>query len=115
MSVARSDSQSVSFGRRRSNTAQSVYKNSPVSALPLKMGDTVTLIAWVHNPQDSPNVMFNRTYWPGVMEGDLLSISAGSTDSASGFLFIVPRDEGPLKHQLQVRIIQELDAISECG
>lgn len=100
MSVARSDS--VNLGRRRSNTAQSIYKSTPI---PLKMGDSILLTAWVHNPNDSPHVMFNRTYWPGVIEGDLLRISSDSADDASGFLFIVPRDEATLKYQLQVRCI----------
>lgn len=102
MSTSRSESQTPQFGRRRSNTAQSIYKTQPLSATPLKIGDSKTLITWVHDVKDSPNVTLNQAWWSGVAEGDMLRLSANPSDNASGFLFIFQRDEGSVRHQLQV-------------
>ncbi|KAF9818951.1 hypothetical protein IEO21_02365 [Rhodonia placenta] len=92
------------FGRRRSNTVQSIHKNPPLSATPLKVGDSKTFTTWVHEPKESNNVILNPDHWPGVTEGDVLRLSSGC-EASSGFLFIVQRDEG-LKRQLQVSVPQ---------
>ncbi|KAI0075621.1 hypothetical protein K474DRAFT_1664070 [Panus rudis PR-1116 ss-1] len=102
MSISRSESQNHYNGRRRSNTAQSIFKNPPVSQ-PLKYGDTKVLTAWVHDPKDSPNITLNQSWWPGVAEGDLLRLTP-QTDPSTGFLFKVTKDEGNNKHQLQISI-----------
>ena len=75
----------------------------PISlAPPLKQGDCKVLTTWVHDSKDSPNVVLNQSYWPGVTEGDIIQISPyPSGDITSGLLFIVPKDE-VVKHQLQV-------------
>ncbi|KAI0949833.1 hypothetical protein AcV7_008487 [Taiwanofungus camphoratus] len=104
MSTSRSESQTPQFGRRRSNTAQSIYKTQPLSATPLKIGDSKTLITWVHDVKDSPNVTLNQAWWSGVAEGDMFRLSANSSDNASGFLFIFQRDEGSVRHQLQISV-----------
>ena len=84
------------FGRIRSNTVQS-------ATVSLNLGDSKVLNAWVHDVKDSPAVIFNHSWWPGVAEGDLLKVlSSNADDPESAFLFMVPRDEGCLKHQLQV-------------
>ena len=85
------------FGRRRSNTAQS-------ATVSLDLGDSKVLNAWVHDVKDSPAVIFNHSWWPGVAEGDLLKVVSSNADNPeSAFLFMVPRDEGCPKPQLQVR------------
>ncbi|KAH9950328.1 hypothetical protein B0H21DRAFT_567129 [Amylocystis lapponica] len=105
MSTSRAESQTPQFGgRRRSNTAQSIYKNAPLSATPLSVGDSRALTMWVHDPRESPNVALNHDRWPGVVEGDMIRLSISPNDTASDFLFIVQRDEGFLKHQLQVSV-----------
>ncbi|KAL6301620.1 hypothetical protein BKA93DRAFT_738346 [Sparassis latifolia] len=105
MSVSRSESQTSQSGsRRRSNTAQSVYKSTPASVTPLKFGDSKTLTTWVHDPKESPNAILNQSWWPGVAEGDMIKLSANPAEGASGYLFIVQKDEGMVKHQLQVSV-----------
>jgi hypothetical protein len=48
-------------------------------------------------------VVFNQSWWAGVSEGDLLKVrGCNSEDPGFGFLFLVPRDDGCAKHQLQV-------------
>ena len=102
MSTSRSESQAPQYGRKRSNTVQSIYKNTQIPALPLKLGDTKTLTTWVHDPKDSPSIILNQSWWPGVAEGDMLQLTAQPLANASpGMLFIVPKDEAQ-KHQLQV-------------
>ena len=102
MSVSRSESQAPQYGRKRSNTVQSIYKSTAIPALPLKLGDSKQLTTWVHDPKDSPTVILNQTWWPGVAEGDMLQLTAhASASSSSGMLFIVPKEEAQ-KHQLQV-------------
>lgn len=95
------------YGRKRSNTVQSVLKSAvpastipAVPAIPLRTGDTKVLTIWVHDPKDSPSVILNHTWWPGVQEGDLLQLS----DHGSGpkVLFQVPKPDESVKHQLQV-------------
>ena len=84
------------FGRIRSNTAQS-------STVSLSLGDSTVLNAWVHDVKDSHAVIFNHSWWPGVAEGDLLKVVSSNADNPeSAFLFMVPRDEGCPKPQLQV-------------
>lgn len=103
MSVSRSESLAPNLrSRRRSNTAQSVFKNSSQSTAPLQIGDTKILTTWVHDPKESPAITLNQSFWPGLIEGDLLQLSVNNAESASGFLFIVPKDEGVAKQQLQV-------------
>ena len=102
MATSREQSQ---FGRRRSNTAQSSFRAiPPTSAMaPLNLGDSKVLNAWVHDVKDSPAVIFNQSWWPGVAEGDLLKVLSSNADHPeSAFLFMVPKDEGCPKPQLQV-------------
>lgn len=110
MSSSRAQSQSSRYSRNRSNTVQSAYKSIPTPAPPLltpapsvRVGESNTLAAWVHDPEKSPAVIFNHNWWPGIDEGDLLRVTLGNPDS--GFLFFVPReDQNLVKPQLQVRI-----------
>jgi hypothetical protein len=104
MTSSRAESQQP-FGRRRSNTAHSIYRNPP-TVLPLKVDDCVVLCSWVHDLRDSASVLFNQSWWPGVAEGDMLRVTPCNDDrpSSSGFLFVVPKDDGLCpKPQLQVR------------
>ena len=102
MATSREQSQ---FGRRRSNTAQSTFRAipPPLTAISLRLGDSKVLNAWVHDVKDSPAVIFNQSWWPGVAEGDLLKVLSSNADHPeSAFLFLVPKDEGCSKPQLQV-------------
>ncbi|KAJ7772896.1 hypothetical protein DFH07DRAFT_146815 [Mycena maculata] len=100
MSGSRGESQPA-YGRRRSNTAQSMLRPMPAAA-PLKIGDSQVLNSWVHDLKESTNVIFNQSWWPGVCEGDMCSVASYS--GAEAFVFIVPRDEGCPKPQLQISI-----------
>jgi len=109
-SSSRAQSQSSRYSRKRSNTAQSAYKYN-ASATPLlltaapsvKVGESKTLAAWVHDQEKSPTVILNHNWWPGINEGDLLRVTLGSSDS--GFLFFVTREDySSVKPQLQVRV-----------
>ncbi|KAJ7137941.1 hypothetical protein C8R44DRAFT_339542 [Mycena epipterygia] len=100
MSGSRGESQSA-YGRRRSNTAQSVLRPMP-PVTPLKVGDFQVLNSWVHDLKESTNVIFNQSWLPGVCEGDMMSVASYS--GAEAFVFIVPRDEGCAKPQLQISI-----------
>ncbi|KAF8899598.1 hypothetical protein CPB84DRAFT_1681083 [Gymnopilus junonius] len=103
MAVSREQSQ---YGRRRSNTAQSTYRpvSAPVTA-PLKIGDTRILNAWVHDIKDSPSVVFNHSWWPGVQEGDCLRVSSSSSENTeAAFLFTVPKEDLCSKPQLQISV-----------
>ncbi|KAG8217784.1 hypothetical protein J3R82DRAFT_5946 [Butyriboletus roseoflavus] len=98
--VRPSDSQSLQYGRKRSNTAQSLARMPPSTAgVPLKLGDSKVLNTWVHDPKESPKVILNRSWWPGVAEGDLLRVT--QSEDTSGYLFTVPKDEGCPKPTLQ--------------
>ncbi|KAF9261252.1 hypothetical protein L218DRAFT_961730 [Marasmius fiardii PR-910] len=99
MSTARTEAQQGQYGRRRSNTTQSMFRSTP--NVPLLYGDNTVLNSWVHDVKDSPNVILNHAYWPSVREGDMLSISAGE---GRAFLFVVPKDEGCPKPQLQISV-----------
>ncbi|TFK30294.1 hypothetical protein FA15DRAFT_726373 [Coprinopsis marcescibilis] len=106
MSGSRAESQHSQFSRRRSNTSQSVIRAlppPPAPPTPLNVGDSKTLNAWVHEVKDSPNIIFNHVYWPGVAPGDLVRVTVGTSDQSPGFLFQVPRDEGA-RYQLQISI-----------
>ncbi|TFY57828.1 hypothetical protein EVJ58_g6788 [Rhodofomes roseus] len=99
MSSSRAESQASQYGRRRSNTAQSLYRPPPPPSLvPLRFGDTKTLTIWVHDPSQppGPNVILNHAHWPGVVEGDMLA------DETSGFLFSVQKDEASARQQLSI-------------
>lgn len=76
---------------------------SPALA-PLKPGDSKVFNSWVHELKESQSesVIFNQSWWPGVVEGDMLRVTGSAADD-SGFLFVVPKDEGCSKPQLQVR------------
>lgn len=71
-------------------------------SVPLKFDDSRVLNSWVHDPKESATVIFNQAYWPGVAEGDMLRVTGTHSDSGSGFLFEVPRDDGCAKPALQV-------------
>ena len=110
-SSSRAQSQSSRYGRKRSNTTQSAYKPNNTSATSvslvttpsIKVGESKTLAAWVHDHEKSAAVIFNHNWWPGINEGDLLRATLGDPDS--GFLFFVPREDlNPVKPQLQVRV-----------
>lgn len=104
---SRAQSQSSRYSRKRSNTAQSAYKSN-TSATPsllapapsIKVGESKTLAAWVHDHEKSTAVIFNHSWWPGITEGDLLRVTLGNSES--GFLFFVPREDNSVKPQLQV-------------
>ncbi|EPS98964.1 hypothetical protein FOMPIDRAFT_1050964 [Fomitopsis schrenkii] len=99
MSSSRAESQASQYGRRRSNTAQSLYRPPPLPpTTPLKYGDTKTLTIWVHDPTQPPGleVILNHAHWPGVAEGDMLA------DETSGFLFSVQKDEASARQQLSI-------------
>jgi hypothetical protein len=103
MATSREQSQ---YGRRRSNTAQSNFRAVPLiptSIGLLKIGDSKTMNAWVHDVKDSHSVIFNQVWWPGVVEGDCLRVVSGNAENPeSAFLFMVLKDEGCSKPQLQV-------------
>lgn len=104
MSTVRPDPQSqplLQYGRKRSNTAQSLARLPPSTpAVQLKLGDSKILNTWVHDPKESPKVILNQSWWPGVTEGDLLRVT--QSGDTSGYLFTVPKDEGCPKPTLQV-------------
>ena len=101
--MANSSREQSLFGRRRSNTVQSTFRVTIPATVPLNLGDSKVLNAWVHDVKDSPAVIFNQSWWPGVAEGDLLKVLSSNADHPeSAFLFMVPKDEGCLKPQLQV-------------
>ncbi|KAL0572471.1 vacuolar membrane-associated protein iml1 [Marasmius crinis-equi] len=99
MSAVRGESQQPHYGRRRANTSQSMFR--PILSEPLVYGSSTVLNSWVHDVKDSPNVILNHAYWPGVRERDLLSVSAGD---GRAFLFVVPKDGGVSKPQLQISV-----------
>lgn len=101
MSTFRSESQPAQYGRRRSNTAQSILRPLPPTS-PLKVGDSTVLNTWVHDTKESANVIFNHSYWPGIQEGDMVSVSAANNVGSDAFFFVVPKDDGSVKAQLQV-------------
>ena len=103
--MSRPESQAPT-GRKRSNTAHSIFNPPipspvPVPAPPLKIGDSRVLTAWVNEPVTT-TVKLNHRHWPGVAEGDLICISSPVPEHAPGFLFVVPGEDAAVKHQLQV-------------
>jgi hypothetical protein len=104
MSISRSDSQ---YGRRRSNTAHSAFKNTlpPAPPPPLELGASRVLTAWVHGAGDSNNVMLNHSHLPGVATGDLLRVTTSQIHDKSGFLFLALHEDPSMRPQLQVRVI----------
>ncbi|KAG6334521.1 hypothetical protein ID866_4574 [Astraeus odoratus] len=103
MTTVRAESQVSQYGRRRSNTVQSMsIGNSPPAAL--KLGDFKVLNSWVHDPKESPKAIFNQSWWPGVVEGDVLRVTALQSAESSGYLFTVPKDEGCSKPTLQISL-----------
>ncbi|KAF8891283.1 hypothetical protein BD779DRAFT_1514381 [Infundibulicybe gibba] len=93
MAVSRSESLQSQYGRRRSNTAQSVMRPTPPT--PLAFGDSKVLNSWVHDAKESSAVIFNQVWWP---------VSRTNSDGSAAFLFMVPKDEGCTKPQLQISI-----------
>lgn len=70
---------------------------------PLQSGDSIVLITWVHDTKEHQGgVVLNHHWWPGIAEGDLVQLAANNVENPLSFLFIVPRDDGARKHQLQV-------------
>ncbi|KAG7448312.1 uncharacterized protein BT62DRAFT_1059883 [Guyanagaster necrorhizus] len=108
MSTSRAESQQPQFNRRRSNTAQSLLRPvpPPVPCPPLEIGDTVVLNSWVHDPKDNQNVTFNHARWPGITEGEMISVTANGMNES--FFFIVPKDDGSNKPQLQISVPKPL-------
>lgn len=104
MTASRAESQQSHFGRRRSNTTQSILRQVPPTINPLKVGESKVLNLWVHDTKDSPSILFNHSWWPGVTEGDLLRVTSVSAGVDSSFLFVVPKEDGSAKPQLQVSI-----------
>lgn len=104
MTASRAESQQSHFGRRRSNTTQSILRQVPPTINPLKVGESKVLNLWVHDTKDSPSILFNHSWWPGVTEGDLLRVASVSAGVDSSFLFVVPKEDGSAKPQLQVGI-----------
>lgn len=102
MSISRSESQ---YGRRRSNTAQSAFKNTLPPHPPLELGASRVLTAWVHPTGDSSNVMLNHSHLPGVAPGDLLRVTTSQLHDKSGFLFLAFHEDPSMRPQLQVRVI----------
>lgn len=100
MSISRSESQ---YGRRRSNTAQSAFKNTLPPPPPLELGASRVLTAWVHGTGDSSNVMLNHSHLPGVATGDLLRVTTTQLHDKSGFLFLALHEDPSMRPQLQVR------------
>jgi hypothetical protein len=48
--------------------------------------------------------VFKHVWWPGVTEGDIVRVTPHNFEGgSSGFLFIVPKDDGGARSQLQVR------------
>ncbi|KAF7314328.1 DEP domain-containing protein [Mycena kentingensis (nom. inval.)] len=103
MSATRGESQS-GFGRRRSNTAQSLLR--PMPAVPLKVGDFQVLNAWVHDLSTSTAVGFVHAFFPGVREGDMLSVVG--LNGGEPFVFVVQRDEPVLRQGQQISIPKPL-------
>ncbi|KAF8136665.1 hypothetical protein EV363DRAFT_1545071 [Boletus edulis] len=68
----------------------------------LKLGDSKVLNTWVHDPKESPKVILNQSWWPGVAEGDLLRVT--QSGDTSGYLFTVRKDEGCPKPTLQISL-----------
>ncbi len=101
MSISRSESL---YGRRRSNTTLSAFKNH-FPQQPLEVGASNVLTAWVHGAGDySNNVILNHTHLPGVAAGDLLSVTLPQLHDKSRFLFLVPSEDPSTRPQLQVRV-----------
>ncbi|KAF8630448.1 hypothetical protein AX17_005425 [Amanita inopinata Kibby_2008] len=108
MSGSRAESQQSHYGRRRSNTAQSVLRPLPQNVSPIKVGESKVLNLWVHDVKDSPSILFNQSWWPGVTEGDLLRVMCANAGVDSSFLFVVPKDDGSSRPQLQISIPKPL-------
>ncbi|KIL67100.1 hypothetical protein M378DRAFT_74252 [Amanita muscaria Koide BX008] len=106
MTGSRAESQQPHYGRRRSNTTQSILRPLLQSAGPIKIGESKVLNLWVHDIKDSePSViLFNHSWWPGVAEGDLLRVMSVNSNADSSFLFVVPKDDGLSKPQLQISV-----------
>ncbi|KAF8230229.1 hypothetical protein L208DRAFT_1378581 [Tricholoma matsutake] len=68
------------------------------------VGDSKVLNSWVHDTKESTSMIFNQSWWPGISEGDLLSVRGSNSEYLDVFLFTVPRDDGCAKHQLQISI-----------
>ncbi|KAI0273508.1 hypothetical protein BC834DRAFT_854125 [Gloeopeniophorella convolvens] len=99
MSISRPESQ---YSRRRSNTAQSLFRN-PTSP-PLEVGASKILTTWVHGTGDSSHVLLNHAHLPGVAAGDLLRVTHSQLHDKSGFLFLAPGEDTSVRPQLQISL-----------
>ncbi|KAI9446570.1 hypothetical protein H4582DRAFT_2069885 [Lactarius indigo] len=100
MSISRPESH---YGRRRSNTAHSAFKNH--FPQPLELGASKVLTAWVHGAGDSSsNVILNHAHLPGVAAGDLLSVTLPQLHDKSRFLFLAPTEDSSIRPQLQISL-----------
>lgn len=91
--------------RKRSGTAQSVSRAPPVNAPPLEVGASATINLWVHTSGESNSVYFNHACWPGVAEGDMVSVTG---NGPKPFFFIVGKPDPGAK---PVRIQSLWDAL----
>ncbi|KAF7778433.1 hypothetical protein Agabi119p4_2778 [Agaricus bisporus var. burnettii] len=110
MSSSRAESQHSLFGRRRSNTAQSVLRPLPQPAPPpLNIGDTKSFSLCVHETKDAPDILFNHSSWPGVTEGDLMRVNKHGTEGHDdAFLFFVPKEDQSPRSQLHLSVPKPL-------
>ena len=106
--MSRADAPAPPSGRKRSNTAHSIFGTAPIAAppppipaLPLQIGDSRVLTVWV-NEARTTGVKLNHKHCIGVIEGDLVCIASPLQEHKPGFLFVAPAEDSGLKHQLQV-------------
>jgi hypothetical protein len=114
MSISRPESH---YGRRRSNTAQSAFKNH-FPQPPLELGASKVLTAWVHGAGDSSTstnvILLNHAHIPGVAAGDLLSVTLPQLHDKSRFLFLAPSEDPSVRPQLQVRVRCRPENVLKC-
>jgi DEP domain-containing protein 5 len=130
--ASRTSSVGSAPNRRRSNTVTSfvsTHRNSPltpasaspVPLTPARLGEKRVLTAWVHDPRESPDVIFNRAVW-NAGPGSIVRVVPMEEDSSSGgeeraFMFAVPEGdvEGPIKYGLQVIYWLDVLKLAPCS
>ena len=85
-------------------------------ALPIKIGDSKILDAWVHDTDESSNVVFNKAYWPGDAQGSVIRVTVVDEPEAEGFLFVVPfdKDAPTVKDKLQDKLQVRVQGLGQC-